>query len=150
MADWPKKVQKTPPTGPRDLLWDRKQFGQIKGIGAPWKPFAEADRGKVGAAFYQHLLVIRCRKLLPACGFKSVAKFGQMLGTEVAVQKKFSGEKPASTGDYLLWASHLKRRVMITWREDDPRERLFPDHLVKLHAPAPRSRRPEAPPSKAG
>lgn len=148
MADWPKKVQKTPETGPRALLWDPKQFGHV--AGAPWKPFAEADRAKVGAAFYQHLVVIRCRKQLPACGFKSVAKFGQELDTEVAVQKKFAGEKRASTGDYLLWAQHLGRRVMVTWRENDPRKKVFPDHLVALRAPRPRRTRMKSTPSTAG
>jgi hypothetical protein len=145
LADWPEKVQKTPETGPRELLWNRKDFGHI--AGAPWKPFAKADRSKVGAAFYQHLVVIRCREQLPVSGFKSVAKFEERLGTKGVVQKKFAGEKRASTGDYLLWAHLLGRRVMVTWRKGDARVMLFPEHLVKSQAPAPRSRRPKAPPS---
>lgn len=114
---------------PRNFLVDPKKFGDDPD--APWKPFSEEDKGRVGAAFHQHLVVVKARKRLAAKGFFNVTAFGKKLGDPQGVQKKFAGSRRAQMADYLLWAYHLDRRgIITTWERNERRERLFPYHLV--------------------
>jgi hypothetical protein len=118
--------------GPRDYLVDPAQFGQD--AKAAWREFGEDKRGKVTAAYYQHLLVIKARERLHRAGFHSIAAFADelKLADPQGLAKKFSGSRRAQMDDYLIWAFHLGRAILVTWhRQTDPRSLLFPDHLVE-------------------
>jgi hypothetical protein len=119
---------KVPESEPRNYLVDPSTFGHD--AKALWRPFKEGDRTKVGAAYYQHLVVVKARKRLMPSGFANVAQFGKMFADPQGLTKKFVGSRRAQMDDYLMWAYHLGRAILVTWERRTTRDLLFPDHLV--------------------
>lgn len=122
------KRTKVPESEPRNYLVEPSNFGHD--AKALWKPIKPSDRARVGAAFYQHSVVIKARKRLVPSGFANVAQFGNLLADPQGLTKKFVGSRRAQMDDYLMWAYHLGRAILVTWERRTTRDLLFPDHLV--------------------
>jgi hypothetical protein len=125
VTEWRTKV---PESEPRAYLIDPSTFGHDPN--ALWKPYKPSDKAKLGAAFYQHSVVIKARKRLVPSGFASVAQFGKLFADPQGLTKKFVGSRRAQMDDYLVWAYHLGRAILVTWERRTTRDLLFPDHLV--------------------
>lgn len=108
----------SPVRQPRLWLWDPTKFGED--AEALWKPWVPGDRGVVGAAYYQHRLVMAASIRIAAVFHGSMSEFAEALWNEglapsadkQQLDKKFAGSRPAQMYDYMAWVQLLGGRIL--------------------------------------